>query len=282
MMKNLIDFLRVTFVLALLCGTVHAQNPEPAQTKASQATQQLQDKVDHHYRDALREYLDLAESDHGKILNSDIAIQLSPDYRSDSTLVAAVRAPAQSFIKRLYAEKLAGPPQPGFGVLFSAGGTGAGKTTSLNMLAPIVEQTEIVYDTTMSDLPRAIELIDQALTSGRNVTVMYVYRDPVEAFVNGVLPRAMETGRTVGIAYHVSSHVGARRVMDALSARYAGDARFNLISVDNTRGRGKQTIVALNTIPAVDARVLTQTLRVELDQARKNGRISEAVYLISK
>ena len=76
--------------------------------------------------------------------------------------------------------------------------------------------------------------------------------------------------------------VSAREVMDALSKRYADDARFNLISVDNTRGRGKQTIVALNTIPVVNASVLTQTLLVELDHARKNGRISESVYLISK
>ena len=281
-MKKLINFLRVALVIVFLCAAAHAQNPEPGQTNASQAAQRLQEKVDHHYPDALREYMNLDESDKGRILSSDIAIQLSPDYRGDPTLVQAVHPPAQLFINRLFAEKLARPPQAGFGVLFSAGGSGSGKTTSLAMLAPIVEQTEIVYDGTMSDLPRAIGLVDQALASGRNVTVIYVYRDPVDAFVNGVLPRAMETGRTVPLSYHVLSHVGVRRVMDVLSKRYAGDARFNLIAVDNTRVRGQQTMVALSTIPVVKAGALTQTLEAELEQARKNGRISELVYSTTK
>ncbi len=281
-MKNMIRFLHATLLLAFLSTPVLAQKPEIAQSASSQATQLLQDKVENHFSLAVAEYNQLSESDNGKILNSDIAIQLSPEYLKDQALVGAVRVPAQKFIARLYAEKLAERPQPGFGVLFSAGGTGAGKTTSLNMLSSIVEHTEIVYDTTLSNLSRSTALIEKALKSGRNVTVIYVYRDPVEAFVNGVLPRAVKMGRMVVLSYHVDSHVGARQVQDALLKKYADDPRVNLIAVDNSRGWGNQTIVALNTLPAVNAKDLLQTLTSELERARKDGRISEAAYQVAK
>jgi hypothetical protein len=88
---------------------------------------------------------------------------------------------------RLYADQLSRPAQPGSSVVFSAGGTGAGKTTALNMFSYLIQNAEIVMDTTMSDYYWSTKLIDQALNSGRRVTVMYVYRDPVDAFANGVL-----------------------------------------------------------------------------------------------
>lgn len=281
-MKNMIRFLHATLLLAFLSAPVLAQKPEIAQSASSQATQLLQDKVENHFSLAVAEYDKLPESDNGKILNSDIAIQLSPEYLRDQALIGAVRVPAQKFIARLYAEKLAHKPQPGFGVLFSAGGTGAGKTTSLNMLSAIVEHTEIVYDTTLSNLPRSTALIEKALKSGRNVTVIYVYRDPVEAFVNGVLPRAVKMGRMVVLSYHADSHVGARQVQEALSKKYADDPRVNLIAIDNSRGWGNQTLVALNTLPQENAKDLLLTLRSELERAKNDGRISDALYQLAK
>jgi hypothetical protein len=74
-------------------------------------------------------------------------------------------------------------------VVFTAGGAGVGKTTSIRKLAELshaVQVAEIVYETTLATYGSAVDRISQALVAGRMVSVVFVYRDPV---VSLVLPR---------------------------------------------------------------------------------------------
>lgn len=142
------------------------------------------------------------------------------------------------------------------------------------MLEPALANVEIIYDTTLSDLNFSVELIERSLKSGRAVTVIYIYREPLEAFVNGVMPRAAKTGRTVGCPFHVFTHVTTRKVMDQLATRYANDQRFELIAIDNSRGADQQRIVALNTIPYPQGARLGAEINSEITKAKSAGKLN--------
>ena len=72
---------------------------------------------------ALARYNEEPEAVGGKVLNTDVARELSEDYRADRSQSRAVHEPASQFIKDVYAKKLAEPKGPGGNVFFTAGGS---------------------------------------------------------------------------------------------------------------------------------------------------------------
>lgn len=229
-------------------------------------------------------YNAMPESEGGKVLNTDVARELSPEYQADRSLSAQVHEPASAFIKQLYAKKLAEAPKAGEEplVVFSAGGTGAGKSSGIDTAG-----AQIVYDTNMNRAESATQKIDQALQAGKRVEIAYTYRDPIEALTGGALPRAMRqetrsgSGRTVPLNEHVGTHVGARDTIERLAAHYAGDDRVKIRVFDNTHGKGNARIATLAQVPKLGEGAYTR-LREEastaLDAEHQAGRISDAVY----
>ncbi len=261
----------------VLCAIGYpAWSQDSAQLSARQKEiqQRFADQVNNQYPALVDRYNKLPDTFDGRQLGSDNALELSPDYLADPSVSELIRASAQEFIARRYAEKLAVQPRQGERLVFSGGGTGAGKTTSIKMLEPALANVEIIYDTTLSDLNFSVELIERSLKSGRAVTVIYIYREPLEAFVNGVMPRAAKTGRTVGCPFHVFTHVTTRKVMDQLATRYANDPRFELIAIDNSRGADQQRIVALNTIPYPQGARLGAEINSEITKAKSAGKLN--------
>jgi hypothetical protein len=189
--------------------------------------QRFADKLTDHDA-AVREYAARPDSEGGKVLNTDIARELSPDYLKDRTQSAAVHEPASAFVKRLYAEKLA-QLKAGDEVMFTSGGTGAGKTSAITGVSDIAQMRHdaaIVYDTNMNTLHSAVQKVDQALAAGATVNIVHVQRDAVDALVHGALPRAMRqerefgTGRTVPLSEHARTHRGAAEVIQQLAEKY--------------------------------------------------------------
>jgi len=232
-----------------------------------------------------RDYAALDESDGGRILNTDTARELSPEYLADRTRSADVHEAASDTVKLLYEQKLAQPTPAGMDntVLFTAGGTGAGKTTGMRAMGDAIGRPEIVYDTNMNTLSSAVDKIEKALAAGRNVDIVYVYRDPVEALTGGAIPRAQRqaekfgTGRTVPLAEHAKTHVGVRPTMEAIAARYADDPRVQVSAVDNSRGKNKQQVVDLATLPRVEETTIHERLQAALEEARAGG-LAENLY----
>ena len=232
-------------------------------------------------------YALLPDTDGGRVMSVDTARELSPDYLADRTRSAEVHEPASAFIKDLYAKKLQEAPAAGQDpvVLFSAGGTGAGKTTGLDALGPMARRAQIIYDTNMNSVASAAAKIDQALQAGKRVHVAYTFRDPVDALRNGALPRAMRqasqfgTGRTVPLSEHAATHAGSRKTIPAIMEMYKGDDRVSFSVIDNSRGKGNARAVAsLEELPARDYNSLREDLRAALEEEYAAGRISEAVY----
>lgn len=212
-------------------------------------------------------------SEGGRIINTDLARELSPEYRADRSRSADVHEASSAFVKQLYAEKLAEDPPAGLAkrVLFTAGGTGAGKSTGLKAIGGT--DAGIIYDTNMNSLGSAIKKIDQALEAGWPVRILYTYRDPLEALVNGALPRAERMGRTVPLQVHMDTHIGARKVIDELADHYAGDDRVVLQAIDNSRGKGKAAPIELEKLPEINQVGLYERAETEIRAAYDRGAI---------
>jgi hypothetical protein len=226
----------------------------------------------------------------GRLLNTDEARELSPEYRADRTKSADVHEPSSALVKQMYADKLSQPTPPGLDntVVFTAGGTGAGKSTGLAVIEdinPTVKNAEIVYDTNMNKFESADKKVKQALDAGREVSIIYTYRDPVEALEKGALTRAsrMEaergTGRTVPLDEHFKTHVGALETMKQLQAKYGDDHRFAMKVIDNSRGKDNARVVSgLDKLPKLNHTEVRKGLNDALENAYRTGQISRAIY----
>jgi len=244
----------------------------------------------------------------GNEINVDNARELSLDYApggidaADPATVAArtrwgeaVHEPASALIKEIYRRALAQktPPNRRRQVLFTAGGAGVGKTTSLRKIAEFsdaaqLQVAEIIYDTTLATYGSAVGRIVQALESGRNVSIVFVYRDPIISLVNGVLPRAREMGRIVPLEVFLSTHLGAVQTIIKIAAAFKNYPAVSIVIVDNRDGIGNARIADLAFAEAMARRYTPEDLRAKLKRAledayekgKKSGAagISEAVY----
>lgn len=271
-------------------GPAAAKPAEKAAAKSdADIGRDLETKLTHHFGESVAEYDDLDESAGGKILNTDTARELSSDYLADRTKSAAVHEAASAFIKRLYAQKLAEPPRPGElpMVLFTAGGTGAGKSSALKGvpgMTNLSHQAQVIYDTNMNKIASAREKIDQALAAGKSVTIAMVVRDPEDALVNGALPRAENqrkkfgTGRTVPLHEHIRTHTGAMETVKQLADDYAGNPDVVIKIVDNSLGKGNQQERDIDWLRTQEYNDVEQRVRAALEREHEAGRISSETY----
>ena len=248
-------------------------------------TKQLNEDLD----GAIDQYRNLPDSDGGRIINTDLARELSPDYVADRTLSAAVHEPASAFTKSYYARLLAEPAQPGkFNeVLFTGGGTGAGKSTALeDALLEKTVRSQIVYDTNLAGFPSSVKKVDEALDAGKDVTIAYVYRDPIEAltgggeFGGGAVQRAKRMGRTVPVNIHVGTHVRSIETVKDLAKHYEGNPNVDIRVIDNSRGPGEAFDAGndLSGLPEYDYNELLKEATNELNKARKEGWLPQNLY----
>ena len=169
-------------------------------------------------------------------------------------------------------------------MFFMAGGTGAGKSTgiaNIPVAAGIAAKAHIIYDANLSTLKSAQEKITQATDVGHEPVLALVYRDPVDALVNGALKRAMRqikkfgSGRTVPLAEHVKTHIGAGTTVKQLAAEHP---EFLVIPIDNTGGRDKAAVVALAEIPDLDYNQIEKAVEAALKGEYEQGKITAEVY----
>lgn len=235
------------------------------------------------YSGSAAEYAALPGADGGKLLNTDIARELSPEYRADRTRSAAVHEPASYLVKQMYRDRLAQAPGQGEDavVLFTGGGTGAGKTTGLEAVRavnPDISRAQIIYDTNLNGMDSSVRKIEQALTAGKRVSIVYTYRDPVKALTEGALPRAERVGRTVPIKEHAKTHVGGAATIKQLAEKYSDDDRVSIAVLDNSGPRGSIKSIDPASVPVLEYDSVLRGLQDALDAEYKAGRISEAVY----
>lgn len=247
-------------------------------------------KIEKRFGKYLNEHFDKAvekyEKEFGNVLNADNTRELSKDYQGNkSELSAAVHEPSSAFIKKLYADKLADKTPRGKRnlVYFTAGGTGAGKTTNLQgKEKAYYEKAHIVYDTNMDKMGSAVQKIEQALEVNKKVRINYTYRDPIEAFENGAVPRALRIGRTVPIEAHIYTHTGSISVIQGLKDKYRGNKNVSISVIDNSRGKGNAVKASISSLKEKEKKYTATDLREKLhkinDKLYENGSITESHY----
>ena len=252
----------------------------------------LANKITRNFDQAVKEYDQLGDSEGGKVLSTDVARELSPDYMRDRSKSNPVHEPASYFITKLWAERLAEPIPPGTEpyVLFTGGGAGSGETSGLAQVnAEVSEKASLIYDTNMGDARKAIKKIDEALAAkeppgGREVKIAYVYRDVTDALVNGGLSRAMSqfkkhgSGRTVPLEVFVRTHVDSNNAIRDVAHHYADDSRVDIGLIDNSKGRGNAAPMELDDLPKLEYADEYAKAKSALDEAFRDGRINEYVY----
>lgn len=241
--------------------------------------------------DQLRlEYARHPETAGGRVLSADVAKELEPLYVKDRSLSPAVHEPASAFIKAEYARALARDPLPGQQnvVLFTAGGTGAGKTSGLRRTLPQLEaEAQIIYDTNMAKYGSSKAKVEQALKAGKKVTIAFTYRNPLEAFDEGVLRRATAqegefgSGRTLRPKTHFETHRDSIATVRRLAKDYVNDDRVEFIGIDNSLGSGKARLVDIADLPVHSNSEYNAFGEQALEIAKQRlaeGRISERTF----
>ena len=224
----------------------------------------------------------------GNELNTDNARELFAHYTEDRSRSADVHEPASDIVKAAYKRML--DEKKGTGnntVLFTAGGTGAGKSSSLRLNGIDTSKYPIVYDTNMNTEGGAVKKIQQALDSGYQVEVSYTHNDPHTALDNAMgrserMAQEKGSGRTVPLKNHAETHLGAQETLPKLYERFKDNPNVNIVLHDN-RGNahggvftGPEMVDHLEkTRYSGTNEDLISQLKQKVEDAHSSGKISE-------
>ena len=139
---------------------------------------QIQGRLD----EVIAEYL----ARFGTVIDTDRARELCGDYSATKATRTRFSRynPAKALADEIYRREIrkTAPPR-GWRVLFTSGGTGAGKSTALAWLEETSgpdDRYDILVDGTLSDHATARAKIRRALALGYSVTVVHVHREFAE------------------------------------------------------------------------------------------------------
>ena len=219
---------------------VRVANPVPRLEGLSPAAAEVQEKVANRTDRDLEQLVAEYRAANGNYFNADTAKTLFPEYnRSNETRAAygrAVHTSASRIAHTAFRQALE-EGELRFtddSVVMTGGGTGSGKTTTLeHALGDLNKNAHAVYDSTLSDYDGAASDIQAALDNGLSVGVIFVVRDVIAAYRDGVLPRQAATGRTVTIDEHLSTHRRSRETFQRLADEFADTPNVSFEVVDN-------------------------------------------------
>ena len=197
----------------------------------------------------LAQYKNIAETEGGTVINTDLFRTLFKDEGYVGSNAAAVQEPSSYLSKKAFTEAL---ENPGETVVMTAGGSGTGKSSALKGIDGINEQMDdaaFVFDSNLSSINSALKKIEEAHAADKDIIVDYVYRDPLDAFENGVVARMLnneaEAGRLVPSKVVAGNHIGSLKVVRELEEKHGVTVNY----VDNSLGGPKYaTVVDYDTI----------------------------------
>ena len=174
------------------------------------------------------------KSTFGNTIDPDLVKKLDPNFDKDASLAAAVHEPSSLLSKEIWKNALkekkeAGDKSP---VLFTAGGSGSGKSEAMSLAKDILNAPEdsLTFDSVLGNFDKSVQKINEAL-KGQDGPVDIVYTNaPLELAVK----LNMQRGRTVKLDTQLHAHFAASENIKKLAEHYKNDPRVNITVVNNS------------------------------------------------
>lgn len=258
---------------------VHTLSPE---------AQVVQERVIREVERRLDDLVGLYRQRFGVVVGTDLARELFPDYtatlESRLKFAMAVQRSAARTADEVFNRIVSGTRIGD--ALFTAGGTGAGKTTAIRTSTQtegLIASAAVIYDSNFNSFGSAKAKVELALRAGLRVVVIFVHRHPVEAYLEGVLPRALVEGRTVSIEGHLRMHRDALKTFSRVQRRFAEDSLAAFLVLNNTGHEAEAFSTDIAYLKSVQypQEELFNAIKEGLDNAYREGKISEALYAAS-
>lgn len=225
----------------------------------------------------------------GLIVGTDYARELFAEYsasiESRLKFAAAIRRSASRVASAVFAQVLS---ERGKGmVLFTAGGTGVGKTTAIRSQAgqeSLLTHARVIYDSNFHRFESASRRVEMAINARSEVVVVFVHRHPVEAYLDGVVPRALVEGRTVPITGHLRMHRDALSTFLRVRAVFAADRRTSFIVLNNTGHPAEAFPIEVEFLRNVKYgwTEIREIIKEGLGHLYAQGKISSTLYKASR
>lgn len=138
-------------------------------------------------------------------------------------------------------------------------------------MANVGGKKNIVFDSNLTSTS-AEERIDAAIKTGKPVSIVYVHRDPVDAYVNGVIPRMNRTGRLLPLEEHVTRHIDAPAKFLALYDKYNGKGvDFRVFDNSGAAGAIKESNIDLVRSLTYSADDVRNNIQQQLEETGSRG-----------
>lgn len=221
----------------------------------------------------------------GPLVSTDLARELFDEYAASIEarlrFASAVQRSAAKTADNVFAQILS---EPGLGMaLFTAGGTGAGKTTSIrstDQTASLLSNARVIYDSNFNSLGSAKAKVELAIASGSIAIVIFVHRHPVESYLQGVLPRALDEVRTVSIIAHLRMHRDSLKTFLRVQRAFSGNPKAAFMVLNNTGHATEAFPADIGYLKGVkyDQDEIFKAIKEGLEHAYRQGKISQDLY----
>ena len=220
-------------------------------------------------------YNAIPDTEGGKVLDTDLFRELSPNYLADRTLATDVHQTASALNKALYSRRLAETAGQEGTWIFTGGGPASGKSSgpAKDMRAG----ADLIYDGSMANFDAMAEKIDRALDSGKNAKLVFIDRAPERA-IGLAVGRAMKqageygTGRTIPKDEFVRMHLQSRETIKKLADRYKDFDNVDITVVDNNGLPGQEFVKRVEDIPDLDYNESLRKVEKSLEEMKNEGK----------
>ncbi len=160
-------------------------------------------------------YRKLPTTNGGKISNTDLARPLFKEAGYNGTNAFDVQDPAKKIALKTWEENLMNNPEP-YGIV-NVGGSGVGKSSTLNVLDPkSMDTAAAVWDGNSDSLDSLKSKILQVVGAGKKAKVVYTFAPIETAFmrmISRMLNNKSEEGRVVLSSELVNNHAGSHEAI---------------------------------------------------------------------
>lgn len=221
------------------------------------------------------DYIGRYTESNGNYFNSDSAKNLFENYKGENAF--EFERVSGAVVDLAFNKFLNDNTDPGM-IVWTAGGSGSGKSKSVSLIKKNISDADAVFDSTLSNLKRAEERLEKSIDKGFKNLVMYVYRPPDQAFIDGVLQRNRDGDpRVVTISDHLYMHEQANKTVRALYQKYKDNPLVEFRFYDNSQANKELDEVTFESITKKEYNTpqLQQEMVQAVEDAFTKGEINE-------